>query len=107
MLSVQRLLRDGRTLDDLNKLYGIDATHSETDPLVILNYDQIESPKTHPVVRECRGLVLEKDTWNVVARAFTRFFNYGETDCQFDWSKFTATTKEDGSLLLLYRYAGG
>ncbi|KAF0973358.1 hypothetical protein FDP41_008565 [Naegleria fowleri] len=44
-------------------------------PLVVLNYDNVLSPKEEPLVSECRGLVLELDTWKVVARGMTRFFN--------------------------------
>jgi hypothetical protein len=43
-----------------------------------LNYDQIESAKAHPVVMECRGLILSYPHGEVVARSFDRFFNYGE-----------------------------
>jgi len=58
MFEVQKFLRDGNSLDDLANDLGIKVTKHETKPLVILNYDQIESPKTHQIVRECRGLIL-------------------------------------------------
>ncbi len=46
--------------------------------LIVLNYDQIYSaPKAHPIVVECRGLILDTD-FNVVSRSLDRFFNYGE-----------------------------
>lgn len=109
MLEVQRVLRDGRTLDDLKSELGIVCTRHETLPLVILNYDQIHSPKLHPITRECRGLVLETGSWNLVARSMRRFFNWGEVPeemDQFDFSDFVVQTKEDGSLALLYRYQG-
>lgn len=83
------------------------ALHPNGDPLVILNYSQIDSSKRHPLVQECRGLTLHLETWDVVARSFPRFFNYGECpdqDKKFDWNNFSAETKEDGSLILLYRF---
>lgn len=54
--------------------------------VVILNYLQIPtnhaSPfvKDHPVVRECRALILRKleEGWRVIAWSFDRFFNLGE-----------------------------
>jgi tRNA splicing ligase len=112
MLEVQKFLenasankQDGLAL--LNSTLGINHIKHENEPLVILNYDIIESPKTHPIVCECRGLVLEQDTWKVVARSFPRFFNHeealGET-AGFDWTNFSCSTKEDGSLILLYYY---
>lgn len=108
MMHVQKYLTT-HTLDDLTSEYGIKVTEHSRDPLVILNYDQLDSPKTDPIVRECRGLVLERDTWQVVARAFPRFFNWGEVQDEmalFDWSSVSVTEKVDGSLCLFYWYDG-
>lgn len=77
-LEVQKYLRSGKTLEQLTSELGIKVTHHSSDPLVILNYCQIDSPKFHPITLECRGLVLEKQSWNIVARSFKRFFNFGE-----------------------------
>ena len=109
MLNVQSYLLGGKTLKDLTDELGIIVKEHTELPLVILNYSQIDSPKTHPIVRECRGLVLEKDSWKIVARALPRFFNWGELADEmplFNWKSFTATVKEDGSLTLVYWYAG-
>jgi hypothetical protein len=109
LLNVQLYLRSGKTLGDLEAELGISNLLHIDLPLVILNYDQIDSPKTNPIVRECRGLVLELDTWNVVAKGFSRFFNWGEFQtemAEFDFSYFTCTEKVDGSLVLLYNYKG-
>lgn len=91
----------------LNQDLGIDYKIHPNLPLVILDYCQINSPKTHPIVKECRGLVLELDTWNVVAKGFDRFFNVGEAlevTEKFNWNNFHAKTKEDGSYIMLYHY---
>ena len=96
------------SLDSLYKEFNIVITHHDELPIYILNYNQINSPKTHPIVMECRGLVLDRD-YNVVARSFRRFFNYNEIpedDKKFDWNNFSARSKEDGSLILLYYYSG-
>lgn len=106
MLQVQDYLKT-HTLEELNTSLGIKSTVHPALPLVILNYSQIDSPKTDPIVRECRGLVLEVGTWNLVARAFSRFFNWGEVQEEmklFDFSNCSTQTKEDGSLALIYRY---
>lgn len=107
MLAVQSFLTKGGDLAKLNELYGITIVEHPTDPLVILNYSQIDSPKMDPIVMECRGLCLEKGTWDIVARSFTRFFNMGEAleqTSMFDWNKFTVTEKCDGSLMTMYCY---
>jgi hypothetical protein len=109
VLAVQQYLRGGKSLDDLKSELGINVYHHPDLPLVGVKYNQIDSPKTDPVVRSCRGTVLEKDTWNVVAKPFQRFYNAGEVldeYKQFDWSNFTCTEKVDGSLMIVYHYAG-
>ena len=105
MLAVQEYLRSGKTLEQLKEELGIKFVQHE-DGRVILNYCQIEIPKTHPIAMECRGLTLDsKNNWNIVAKAYDRFFNLGEhleLTNQFDWSDFECYTKEDGSIMLLY-----
>lgn len=106
---VQTYLRD-KGLPALVDEFAIKVREHDTLPLVILNYDQIESrPKSHPIVRECRGLVMEMGSWNVVARSFRRFFNWGEMVEEmddFNFSSFRVDEKVDGSLALLYHYDG-
>lgn len=45
---------------------------------IVLNYNQIESPRFNSIVDECRGLILRKETWEVLARSFNRFYNLCE-----------------------------
>jgi len=110
MLQVIEQLKSGQhTLDTLKDELGIKHIEHPELPLVKLNYDQIESPKTHPLVRECRSLTLEKDTWKLVARSFPRFFNWGEVideQDDFNFSDFQVQSKEDGSLITVYWYQG-
>lgn len=108
MLEVQKYLKSGKTLDDLKNELGINSTVHKELPLVILNYDQIESPKTHPIVRETRALTLDLN-WDLVSRSFNRFFNWGEVADElklFNFSKSWASDKEDGSLVKLYNFKG-
>lgn len=102
-------LRSGKTLDDLANELHIEVNRHDTLPLAILNYSQTESPKTDPIVRECRGLVLNTEDWSLVARAFPRFFNWGEVADEmplFNWEKAEALEKVDGSLVLFYYFGG-
>lgn len=72
-------------------------------------YNQINSPKGHPTVDECRGVVLDEHL-NLVFKGFNRFYNMGEMTAvteQFDWSNpVTAYEKADGSLVKLYHHNG-
>ncbi|CAB9525643.1 RNA ligase [Seminavis robusta] len=107
---VQALQSKQTTLESLQERLGIQAVHHPTLPLVILNYHQIASPKTHPMVRECRSLCLEKTTWKLVARSFHRFFNWGEVreeQDDFNFDNFRVDSKEDGSIITIYHYNGG
>lgn len=101
MHTIQYILQHG--LESLTTELGI--TVKERDNLLILDYDQITSPKTHPVVMECRGLILEKDTYKVVFRCMERFFNYTEagTD-KLDYSNADYFDKVDGSLIKIFNY---
>ena len=104
-LKVQAYLKAGKTLEDLKSELGIE--YSIYDNLVILNYHQCDSPKLDPIVMECRGVVLEKDTWNLVSIGFKRFFNYGEAkelQKDFNWNLAYAVAKIDGSYINVFYY---
>lgn len=78
--------------------------------LVGLKYEQFESDRRDPVVRECRGLVLDAaNDFAVVAKPFNRFFEpqqIPEEAALYDWSTAEARVKEDGSLAILYYHDG-
>lgn len=109
MLHVQNYLKHNQDPKSLTDEFGIRVFQHPELPLLGLKYSQIDSPKAHPIVRECRGLVLEDDSWKLVAKPFTRFFNLGENMEEFDrfdWNNFSAYDKEDGSLTIVYFYNG-
>lgn len=108
MLNVQQYLKN-KNFFSLQEEFGITTALSPDKKLGILNYCQIDSQKfkTHPIVKECRGLVVELSTSNIVAKPFNRFFNYGEDlegQKSFNWNSFVTQEKCDGSLLLCYNY---
>lgn len=93
-------------LDTLSEKFGIIV--KKYDNLIVLNYNQIESPKSDPIVMECRGLILDTD-FNIVSRSFDRFFNHSEcpeTQGHLDFSKAVVYDKVDGSLIKVYNYKG-
>jgi T4 RnlA family RNA ligase len=94
-------------LEALNTELGISVKKYD-EGFIVLNYNQIESPKAHPVVMECRGLILDAD-YNIVSRSFDRFFNLGEqpdTQEHLNWSKAICHEKVDGSLIKIYNWKG-
>lgn len=108
-LHIQSFLRAGGTFAELTERFAIKHRRHGLHPeLVLFKYDQIESPFAEPLVRECRGIILnEREDWRVVSRAFDKFFNHGEgLAADVDWSTARTYEKVDGSLCVLYAYAG-
>jgi len=105
-LHIQRFLRQGNPLTDLRDLRIVHRRHNRFPSLVLLKYD-IKAPFGEPIVQECRGIILdESDEWNVVSRAFDKFFNHGEGHAaDIDWTTARVQEKLDGSLCVMYHYA--
>lgn len=110
------------SFEDLKKLAqdnGIDIQFpyrsvEETDKrknVLILDYNQIEAKGSNPVSNLCRGLVLDSQTLEVIARPFHRFFNYQEQNSDLllldklsdkENSVIDICDKLDGSLIKLF-----
>ena len=109
MLAVQEYLQTN-TIESLEQ-FGVFAKYHATKPYVILDYDMVEASKfkCHPIVKECRGLVLRTDDYSIIQKAYDRFFNLNESSCtdEFDWTDFSTTLKEDGSLIKVRWYDNG
>lgn len=103
MITIEYLNKYG--LDKLVEEFSIKVSVDERFPdLLVLNYNQIDSPKDHPIVKECRSLVVgwDGDSFHVVSRAFDRFFNQGECATTYDLSEVTLYEKIDGSLVSVF-----
>tara|TARA_R110000868_G_scaffold76573_2_gene220083 strand:- start:21292 stop:22425 length:1134 start_codon:yes stop_codon:yes gene_type:complete len=73
------------------------------DKKLLLKYNQLESPFGNREVEECRGLVLEKDTWMVMCLGLTKFYNSAEGHAaKLDWDTARVLKKEDGSCCNLH-----
>lgn len=114
MLNVQKFLMR-RESGNVTAIQMLDRLKEQTgvkysvwnERLVVLNYDQIESKKSCAIAQECRSLVLELRTWDVVSRSFNRFFNLGESPCPaIDITMMTGYEKMDGSLIGIFNYQG-
>lgn len=99
-LNIQKFLRTEdnaiqRLQDELALKISSDGVYT------IFNYNQIDSPKNHPITNECRGLILDNENWDVVAFPFKRFFNYSELEehSKLNLSEFQAQEKADGSMM--------
>lgn len=98
-LNTQQYLRSGKTPEDLKEELGINfKRHTKYPNLISFKYNQIESPRNHPIVNECRGLILnEESNWDVVSFPFCRFFNAEEGHAaEIDWNTAVVQEKLDG-----------
>jgi len=106
-LHLQKFLRSGNSLEDLNSRFGIICKRGkEYNNLIIFKYDMIDSPMGELLVQECRGIILdENDNWNIVSFPYKKFFNEGEGHAaKIDWNTASCLEKVDGSLITLYFY---
>ena len=68
--------------------------------LLMLKYSQVDSDFNEVIVRECRGLILNEDTNEIVSFPFMKFGNFGESYCpKIDWTTARCGEKIDGSLV--------
>jgi hypothetical protein len=96
--------------------FDIRVARDERYPnLFNLKYGSVMADKSLPIVRACRGAVVElvendgdhSPYFRLVAYAFDRFFNVGEGHChQLDWSRTKVYEKFSGSLIKLFEYKG-
>jgi hypothetical protein len=108
LLEIQKFCRENP--DDyaelLEEKYAIKTKYDGN--LVLFKYNQIKSDFTIPLVRECRGIILEKDSFDIVCRPMEKFMNYGESSAaKIDWDNTWISSKEDGSLIKLFYYGRG
>lgn len=74
----------------------------ENSNYTLLKYNQLSSDFKSPIVRACRGIIL--DQYNtVVCFPFYKFFNYGEDNADvIDWESAKVQEKIDGSLIKIW-----
>ena len=108
MLKIQEFIRDHKDWRDIivkePYFIGISEKTMFGRNMVLLKYNQRESDFTQDIVRECRGLILDADTNEVICHPFEKFFNLGEQCAsEIDWSTAFVSEKLDGSLTKVVR----
>lgn len=102
MLQIQNYIRQHGLNAAVNKFQ---LKVREYDHKVLLKYDQLSAPTlmANIEVQECRGLILEKGSWDVMSLAFTKFFNADEGNAhKVDWNTAHVLEKLDGTLIQVY-----
>lgn len=103
-LSYRSLFSDKQLNEMLSQRMIFRSVHS-TLPLAVWKYSKaaVISQTWNDVTMNCRGLVIDTETGEVLARPFGKFFNYSEPSCpELDWDQegIVAMNKEDGSLCI-------
>ena len=71
--------------------------------LMLLCYT-INSDMSLPLVQECRGVIIDVDSLEVISYPFNKFFNlHEEHHATIDWSSAYTTRKIDGSICKIVR----
>ena len=74
----------------------------EDDNYVLLSYG-IGPNFNDPIVKEARGIILDKETLNVVCWPFTKFGKYDDNYADdIDWNTARVQEKIDGSIIKLW-----
>lgn len=111
MLKVQEFIRANSDWECLlsSEPFNLSISYDEVfgRKLVLFKYDQTNADFSLDIVRECRGLILDAETFDVVCFPFVKFFNYGEPHAaDIDWSSAHVESKIDGSIMKVVNLDG-
>eukprot|EP01129_Flabellula_baltica_P014989 TRINITY_DN7370_c0_g1_i1.p1 TRINITY_DN7370_c0_g1~~TRINITY_DN7370_c0_g1_i1.p1 ORF type:complete len:451 (+),score=107.35 TRINITY_DN7370_c0_g1_i1:1-1353(+) len=102
-------------IEKLEKTFRLKVKrHTRHPNLIQFHYHQIESDFKHKIVKESRGIIIDEITGEIVSYPYDKFFNYAEPNAMrvmerqkdLRWEKAKVYHKLDGSIMVLYWYAG-
>jgi hypothetical protein len=106
MMAIQNYLKE-YGLDNFINQYKMKVCYHSEMPILILNYNNIRSPKNNVKVDTCRGIVIENHSWKIISKGMDRFYQINKQPNPRSKIQFTsAEIKEDGTLLHLFCYNG-
>lgn len=103
MLELQKFIKEHDNFRELlaEKPYYISI--QEDQHFILFKYSQIHSDFSNQLVRECRGIILDKADYSIAAHPFHKFGNFGESYVpEIDWKSASVQSKKDGSLIKLW-----
>lgn len=106
MLELQKYLLEHSPEKLKEELFITYKQSTKYPNLYLFKYDGIHSPMDNIICQQARGIILDAhDNWKVISLGFTKFFNHDEGKAaKLDWNTTKIYTKQDGSLICLYRY---
>lgn len=98
-LEIQKFLRGEGNLGDLKKApYKLSISASDDGQRIGFKYNQIKSDLSEPICQEARGLILDREDWDVVSFPMKKVFNAAEDEAvDIDWASAVAYEKMDGT----------
>lgn len=111
-MKVTEVLDMSQVQDEIDNGFVTERSHPEFPELRILNYSEKTqfANRWNEVTRNCRGLIYNADTMELVARGMPKWFNLGHEGFAPDLSPddpVAAYIKWDGSLGILYERPDG
>lgn len=74
--------------------------------LIMFKYSQQDSDFSNDIVKECRGIILDEDTFEPISVPYFKFFNFSEPNAaEIDWQSATILEKIDGSLVKVVKFS--
>ena len=74
--------------------------------LIMFKYSQQDSDFSNNIVKECRGIILDEDTFEPISVPYFKFFNFSEPNAaEIDWQSATILEKIDGSLVKVVKFS--
>ena len=106
MLEIQKYLKEGNPAVTLaGAPYNLII--KEEGDLVMFKYNQINSDFSEQIVRESRGIIFYKPTWDIVCWPFSKFFNHSEPYADnLNETNLHIYQKVDGSLAKVWFFEG-
>ena len=106
MLKVISFIKENQNWREILSSEPYSLLINDDGNFTILKYSQINSDFNNEIVRECRGLIIDKE-YNSVCIPFFKFGNYGESYADtIDWNSARVEEKLDGSLIKVWNYDG-
>lgn len=108
-LKIQNYLRNKGKINGLREdPYNLRVNADSNKRRILFRYSQIDSDLSLQIVKEARGLILDRENnWEVISFPFLKFFNYGEEQASnIDWKNAQVFSKMDGTCSILYFFEG-
>ena len=102
-LKTVKFIKENNNWKEILSAPPYSLTIKEDKEYYLLKYNQLESDFSIDIVKECRGLIIDKKLLIPVALSFTKFFNIEEPNAnRISWSNCRVQEKVDGAKILVW-----